>query len=647
MKRINFSFVFPLLALVILVFALSHQLFSVPPLGKVLNPFVGVVQNEKEAVPDMQILPGNMGLKDTVNIYFDDRKVPHVYASDAEDLYFAQGYITAAFRLWQMDFVSYASAGRLAEVMGAEYVDYDRNQRRIGMLSSAKSSLLMIEKDPETSKVLNAYTKGVNAWIDRLNYRNMPVEYKLLDYRPEHWTNLKTVLIMKYMANMLSGYEEDVNMSNMMVALGEMEFNKLFPDFQDHITPVAGDTVRPLNPSLTYVRRPEYLNFSFLSSGSVIADDTYNPKLGSNSWVVSGKKTRSGYPILCTDPHLNLSLPAIWFEMQMTAPGLNVYGVSIPGTPALIIGFNENIAWGITNGADDVKDWYKLKITSDYKKYELDSKWLPLGYTVEPVKIKGQQTLYDTVYKTIHGPVVFDRQFKKDHPELVNYALKWELHNPSNEFLTFIKLNRASNYNEYKDAIKGFACPAQNFTFACKNNDIAVTHQGSIPVKWPGQGKFLLDGTTSAALYTRHIPTDSLPQALNPACNYVVSANQHPTYANYPYYYNGYFSVTRANRIKEMLENENSFDIQKMEAMQLDNRNALAVRAMPVLIKSLHSAPLNKEQEQLLAALSAWKGDYGQHDEYARLFELLWMNIRHFTWDEFKEYSFYTRFPDD
>jgi len=648
MKKINITFLFPLIALVSLTYALSSQMFNVPPLGKLLDPFIGAVQNEKEQDFSSTLrVVDKTGLADPVDVFFDSRHVPHIFARNTESLYFAQGYMAAYFRLWQMDFLSYASAGRLSEIFSEGFLDYDRNQRRIGILASAKASLEMMEKDPTTAAVLAAYSRGVNAYIDQLSDRTIPFEYKLLDYRPEPWSSLKSVLLMKYMANTLSGYEEDYSMSNLMLTLGEGDFNKLYPDFHAHITPVMNEAAKSLNPALAYAKKPDYLNNSFLFSGSIVPDNTYNPKLGSNSWAVSGKKTRSGFPILCSDPHLNLSLPSIWLEMQLSAPDVNVYGVSIPGTPSIIIGFNKDIAWGITNGADDVKDWYKLKITGDYRKYELDEKWVDLESSIEEIKRKGQVSFYDTVYHSVQGPVVFDRSFPGRRPEMKNYALKWELHNPSNEFLAFIKLNRASNYDEYKQAIKYYSCPIQNFTFACRDNTIAVDHQGNMAIKWAGEGKFILDGTRSDHIYTKYIPEDSLPHVLNPSDNFVLSANQHPTNASYPYYYNGYYSETRANRIREMLAQGNEFDIKKMESMQLDNTSSFSAEALPVLIGNLDIARLTKEQKEMLTVLRSWKGTYDLEDKNAEFFELWWRNIRDYTWDEIKLLSFSTRMPDD
>jgi len=348
MKRINIGFLFPLAALAILVCALSQQLFILPPLGKLLDPFIGAIQNEDDRpLQAKELTIPARELEAPVQVFFDERKVPHIYAQHTTDLYFAQGYVTAFFRLWQMDFGSYAAAGRLSEIFAKkEFLDYDRNQRRLGIMDAAQRSLKLIMADRETSAALNAYTRGVNAYIQQLDYRNMPLEYKLLGYQPELWTNLKSTLILKSMASRMTGYEEDLFMSKMILALGEERFNQLFPEYYPDAHPVMNTDRPAATAAAQYAKIPGYLNYAFLSANSVIAESAWNPRLGSNSWAVSGKMTASGFPILANDPHLNLSLPNVWMEMQLNAPGVNVYGVTIPGTPAIIIGFNENIAWG-------------------------------------------------------------------------------------------------------------------------------------------------------------------------------------------------------------------------------------------------------------------------------------------------------------
>jgi penicillin amidase len=647
MKKISSKAILSLMALTLLVSLLSVRLFFVPPMGKLFDPFIGAVQNSDEsALYAKKWKMTNMHLKDVVTVYFDNRKVPHIYAKNADDLYFAQGYVTASLRLWQMDFMSYAAAGRLSEIFDEQFFDYDRGQRRMGILKAAKDALKLIESDPQTRAVLNAYTKGVNAYIQQLGYKKMPIEYKLMDYSPESWTNLKTVLIMKYMAATLSGYEEDYSMTGLMLILGEEKFNKLYPEFTAHITPIVPDSLKRADSFTTHIAKPGYLDYSFLSSGSILASNSFNPHLGSNSWVVSGKKTKSGHPILSNDPHLAFSMPAIWVEMQLSAPGINVYGVAIPGTPAVIIGFNENIAWGLTNGEVDVKDWYKLKISDDYKKYKLDDKWVELDAQVEEIKRRGQKPYYDTVYYTLHGPIVGNRGYTPQK-ELVNFALRWSLHRPSNEFFTFIQLASAKNYNDFTEAVKHYASPVQNFMFASKTNDIAVRHQGSMPIKWTGQGKFVMDGTRSSFLYSRDIPFDSLPQLLNPSCNYVLSANQHPTNSSYPYYYNGHFAETRAKRIRHLLESGEKFDPEKMIEMQLDNVNALAVEVLPGLVRAIRQDSTDPGKMETLESLKNWDGAYNIDDRNSLVFNLWWDKVKQYTWDEMTNYSFRYRFPDD
>ena len=648
MKKINPNFLFPFVALLVLILGLSTTMFTIPPLGKLMNPFIGVVQNGAELnFKEKELKIDELGLINTVSVYFDDRKVPHIYAENKHDLYFAQGYVTASLRLWQMDFTSYVSAGRLSEIFAEDaYLNYDRSQRRLGLLESAKNTLKLIEKDSVTINVLSSYTKGVNAYISSLDYARFPLEYKLLNYIPERWTNLKTVLILKQMGNSLTGYEEDLNMTNLILALGEEKYNKLFPNEHSYTSPIMNDLVGQINPSLSSIVKPDYLNYSFLSSKTTVKS-SYNPKLGSNSWAVSGKKTKSGNPILCNDPHLNLTLPSIWVEMQLVCGDMNVYGVSIPGTPSIIIGFNKNIAWGITNGADDVKDWYKMKLKSDYSKYYFDGKWIQLDYKIEEIKRKEQQTFYDTIYYSVHGPIVFDKSFPNIGEGLAEHALKWELNSPSNEFSTFIKLNEAKNYSDYKEAIQSYKCPIQNFTFACKDNTIGINHQGNMAVKWESQGQFILDGTDKKHIPGSYIPSDSLPKMLKPKSEFVFSANQHPTGINYPYYYHGYYFESRANQIHKMLEKENRFDINKMQKMQLNNTNFFASEALPLLIKELLKNKLTKSQGKRVGEIQKWNYTYNIDDKCAKLFELWWSKLEENTWDEITNYSFYSTIPEN
>ena len=641
-KRINLSFVFPLTVLVIGTVAFSLSMYQLPPLGRFLNPFIGCVQNHEGQVWGELQDNGISTEGGKARVFFDQRQVPHIFADNDKDLYFAQGYVHASFRLWQMDFVSYLSAGRLSEVFGTRMLSFDRMQRRNGILEAARQSLLVMERDSATNAVLTAYTNGVNSYISQTSYETFPLEYKLLNYAPEPWTKLKTVLIMKHMGNGLTGYNEDEKMSALYVALGPDLFFSLYPDYGEYMSPVNGDSILERSPEKGY-KNLDYLSSAFLDASPVLPSLQYNPRLGSNNWAISGRKAKSGQPILCNDIHLNLSFPSVWIEMQLTSDRMNVYGVSIPGLPAVVSGFNQDISWGITNGATDVKDWYKLKLSNDYREYEFDKKMHSLSLRVEEIKILGHDIFVDTVYLSRHGPIVSDNRFQAPGAP-IHHALRWELLGASNDLLCFIKLNHAKNYSEFRDALRYFSCPVQNFAFASRSGDIAIFHQGKIAKRWPGQGRFILDGSRTDHLTQSYIPFDSLPHLVNPKNGYVFSANQRPTGNDYPFYYSGFFSEERANRIQYLLDKGSRFEIEDMKNMQRDNITDFASRALPILISALEAQPdiYNSDADML----KGWNGAYDENQKAAHFFELLWKNVESLTWDELQQYSSYSTPPN-
>lgn len=626
--------------LVLLVIALSNPISVVPPLGKLLNPFIGIVQceNIKNAETALHI----KGVQDEVHVYVDERKVPHIFSKNAHDLYLAQGYVTARDRLWQMDFISYVSAGRLAELFGEKFLNYDRKQRRLGMLSSAKKTLDVIEKNEETKTALDAYTQGVNAYISSLSYKSFPFEYKLLDYAPEPWTNLKSVLILKYMGTMLSGYDEDVSMTHTLLALGRTAFEKLYPECA--LPGVKDAALNKLQTdSLPY---PGYINYSFLSRNKVKPSD-YNSKLGSNNWAVAGSRSVTGNPILCNDPHLGLSLPCIWYEIQLVSNDVNVYGVSIPGTTGVIIGFNKDIAWGVTNGSTDVKDWYKLLLKADYSKYLWESKWIPTKINTEEIKVKGAPVFTDTIYSTIHGPIVCDNKFNQT-PEIKDLAMRWTISEPGNEFLCFLHLNKARNYRDFREAMRHYKCPIQNFVFASVDNDIAIRQQGLMYRKWNKQGRFILDGTKLQHLTREEVSDADLPSAWNPISGFVFSANNYPLFDTMDTYNTGYYAESRGMRIRERLSAKKLFSAEDMKSMQLDNHDVLAELVLPEMLNAIRNHQRKMNVCNATAdMLAKWDGSYSKSSMEANLFNEWWNNLKAMTWDELRNQDYYQRDPDD
>ena len=290
-------------------------------------------------------------------------------------------------------------------------------------------------------------------------------------------------------------------MTNARSFFSKEDLAKLYPLRPDSADPIIpkGTVYSAPKVQLTIPTSADSLYFNNTSSITVTGNKPDKDN-GSNNWAVSGKKTKSGYPILANDPHLGLNLPSLWFEIQISTPGFNAYGVSFPGAPGVIIGFNDSCAFGFTNGGRDVRDYYEIKFKDDTRKeYWFNNEWKKTDVRYEVIKIKGKADYIDTVAYTVFGPVMFDKSFTGNKTEgNKNYAVRWKAHDPSNELKIFNMLNRAKNYADYSAAVVNLHTPGQNCVFACKNGDIAIRTQGEFPAKWKGQGDFIMPGTDSS-----------------------------------------------------------------------------------------------------------------------------------------------------
>ncbi|MGN6541207.1 MAG: penicillin acylase family protein, partial [Ginsengibacter sp.] len=537
MKIISFI-VFGIIT-VILVLLFNTTMVLPVPFGKLLSPQQGVWQNAEPLNEDYSAKLSFPQLNGKVKVYFDERLVPHVFADNENDAFFVQGYLHAKFRLWQMEFQTRAAAGRLSEVVGPLALEYDRDKRRLGMVYGAENSLKEIEKDPVTLAECDNYTAGVNAYIQSLTESTLPLEYKLMGYKPEKWSNLKSALFLKYMALELAGYERDFEMTNAKSIFSSADFDKIYPIVMDSLDPIVPKgTVFP-KPAIE-VKIPASADSVYYDNNdsTTITEQKPNPDNGSNNWAVSGKKTKSGSPILCNDPHLGLNLPSIWYEMQINTPSYNAYGATFPGAPSIIIGFNDSCAWGFTNAMRDVRDYYEVKFKDETRKeYWFDSSWHPTTFRIEDIKIKNRPNYLDTVAYTNIGPVMYDKNFDGErNTSNKNYAVRWKAHDASNELKMFTLLNKAKNYDDYLRAIKYLHTPGQNCIFASKSGDIAIWDQGQFPAKWYRQGDFVMQGSDSSYFWQGIIPQDENPHLVNPERGFVSSANQLPTDTTYPYY---------------------------------------------------------------------------------------------------------------
>lgn len=634
----KYLFAFLSLSVTVALILLLNTNWVLPSaLGKLLSPQHGVWQNAESLDADFNGDFHFPGLKGKVDVYFDDRLVPHVFAEQEDDLYFVQGYLHAKFRLWQMELQTHAAAGRVSEIVGDVGLKHDREFRRLGMVYAAESSLKVMENDPLTKASCDAYTRGVNTYIENLPESQLPLEYKLIGYQPEKWSNLKTALFLKYMSYDLAAHEDDFEMSNAKSFFSPEDFAKLFPLIQDSLDPIIPKGTIYNTPQ-TVVTAPANVDSAYFNNKELLTVQSQKPDKdnGSNNWAVSGIKTQSGAPILCNDPHLGLNLPSLWYEMQLSTPTFNAYGATFPGSPSVIIGFNDSCAFGFTNGGRDVRDYYQIKFKDDSKKeYWFDSAWKQAELRIEKIKVKNKPDYYDTVAYTVFGPVMHDKNFsggRMDNNQ--SYAVRWKAHDESNELKIFYLLNRAKNYTDYSEAVVNLHTPGQNCLFACKNGDIALRTQGEWPAKWKGQGDFVMPGIDSSYMWQGMISMDEVPAQYNPERGFVSSANQKPADTTYPYYLGRNYPLYRGIIVNRKLSSMQNITVADMMKMQTDNYNVFGEYAAPLLLKRIRVQELSTEEQKYLSLLQSWDYNNNIDSKGATVFTVLWKTFDSQVYDD-------------
>lgn len=636
----------------LLIYALNNRFVigetPIPPLGKFLDPFQGFWQNaEGSPLPYKESISVD-GLTQSVSVQYDSMYVPHIFAQNMNDLFRAQGYIIAQHRLWQMDFQTYAAAGRISEIVGEAALDFDRLQRRKGMVYGAEKTVESMKENEELWAYLNSYAEGVNEYIENCKYKNLPLEYKLLGYEPEPWTPLKSALLLQYMIDNLTGWDQDMEKTNAYNFFGPEVFNKLFPNYTENLQPVVPSPDKWNFENVNTTPRPDSIAFkaNYITSVHEMPD----PDNGSNNWAVAGWKTKSGRPILSSDMHLGLNLPSLWFLIELSAPDYNSMGFALAGNIGVVAGFNQNNAWAFTDVSRDERDWYKIDFTDDSRsEYLFNGTKLKSNQVIEEIKIRGNESVFDTVIYTHHGPVVYDKSFPSNSEE-ENFALKWIGHTPSRVQEALLGLNKSKNYNDYVEALKKWDSPAQHVAFASTSGDIAIRVQGLWPNKFKDQGLFIMDGSQKEMEWPAFIPTEHYAYQHNPARGFVSSANQHSVDQQYPYW-QGWASTDqyRGRRINGILSAYDSATITPKDMMKLqqDSYGILPSEILPLLLDSLISVKPKIARDSVFQALRNWDFVYNTEPYAPAAFIAWWRNIKMNLWDEMRNDSIALRMPTD
>ena len=641
MKIFRFIALFFTLASLFVYLETSHG--HIPPLGELVNPNNGFWENYEEKGINLDEEIELDGIHKKVSIVFDEYSIPHIYANNNQDIYFAQGFITAHHRLWQMDFQTRITSGRLSEIFGSKLLRYDRKQRRRGLARAAAKDLMCLKSD-STYQYIVAFTKGVNAYIERVSNRTKPIEYKLLGYEPEEWTPLKTLLVFKQLSFNLSGYERDFEYSRALQLLGKDTFNLLFPDWPKDLQPVVDRDFSKLEIGFD-LETPDSVHFFNQTFELMDRPSEHN---GSNSFVIAGSRTANEKTIMAAQPDLDLYMPSFWYLVHLNGPSLNVFGASFPGIPGVIIGFNDSIAWSNSNSERDVVDWYKINYVDGTKEeYHYDDKRLKTQKVVERFSIRDTLDFLDTIIYTHYGPVVYDSTLTRVRKG-VDFAMKWIGHEPSRDLRTLFSVNIGNNLKDFERAFDHFTSPPQNYSVMTMNGEIAQYVMGKFPIKRLNQGKFILNGSESANEWLGFIPNEHRVQVINPDNGFLASANQHPTNKTYPYpTFSSSYEVFRNRRINDRLNVLLNVRIDDVMALQNDNFNYLAFEALPNLLPILNEAMIDSSARKYRNQLMQWDFFNGPSRVTPIIFEVFWNLMYDTLWSDIRNDSVRFALPSE
>ncbi|WP_064093609.1 penicillin acylase family protein [Rossellomorea aquimaris] len=549
------------------------------------------------------------GLSEDVEVIRDRDGVPHILAENQRDLYIAQGYVQAQDRLFQMDLSRRQASGELSEVVGEKTVERDKFFRTLGLRRAAEVSYIAYPE--EGKQLLQWYADGVNAYMEEARKEGrLPIEFTLLGYKPTKWSPVDSLTIGKYMAFDLGGHWQGQAFRYWALEnLSEEKAYDVFPTYPKGAPTILSD-IGGLEIDLGQ------------SFASAIIPPEFN---GSNNWVVSGDKTTSGKPLLADDPHLSLGTPSIWYQMHLESPEVNVSGVIFAGIPGIILGHNEQIAWGVTNTGPDVQDLYVEKQNpEDSSLFLYNENWEKATIISEPINIKDEKTIPYEVTITRHGPVISEFAHQNDSEKVL--SMRWTALDPSLELLAIININKAKDWGEFEEALKDFHVPTQNFVFASKDGTIAYKANGKIPIRKKGDGLLPVPGWDPDYEWQGFIPFDELPTIVNPKSGFVATANNKVVTDEYPYHISHHWAQPyRYMRIAEFLEDRNDLTIEDMQSLQMDQLNLHAREFVPILLEDLNESGLSSIEKDVLKVIEQWNYQDDKEQTAPLLFHQ-WMN---------------------
>ena len=558
-------------------------------------------------------------LQNEVTVITDENGVPHISAQNDHDLYIAQGYVQAQYRLFQMDLSRRQASGTLSEVVGESAINNDKYFRALGLRRAAEKSYDTYTD--EGIEVLELFAEGVNAYINEaIEDDKLPIEYTLLGVEPEEWSTIDSLTIGKYMAFDLGGnWERQAFNYYLLNQFREEKALELFPVYPKNKPTIMEDGEIDITGILEHAVIPHDFN-------------------GSNNWVVSGEKTASGHPLLADDPHLGLATPSIWLQMHLESADVNVGGVIFAGVPGIILGHNENIAWGVTNANPDVQQLYIEKRNPDNKEeFEFEGKWEKALVHEEPIKVKDGETIDFQVLETRHGPII--SEFAEDSAKDTVFSLRWTALDATTELEAILDINRAEDWETFEKGLEKFIVPTQNFVFAGKDGTIAYKANGKIPIYETSEDALLpLPGWEAKYEWKDFIPFDELPRIVNPEKGFIATANNKIAGESYPYHISNVWAQPyRYERITEVLEARDDFTVEDMQNLQMDAMNLRAREFVPLFNDVLTGVNLGEAEKEALELLRNWDYKDGVELPQPLIFHSWFDEIDAILYDEIPE----------
>ncbi len=586
------------------------------------------------------------GVNAPITVTRDAYGVPHIDASDQHDLFFAQGYVTAQDRLFQMEFNRRVAAGRLSEIFGASVVPTDEFLRTLGLTRTAQADVDALPSDLHAE--LDAYTQGVNAYIST-HMNSLPLEFRVLGFTPEPWHDTDSIAYGKVVALDLDG-SWSIKLARAMVLaqVGPTLTAQLFPGYPaDNPTLIdaTGDTALPLGseapaptPSASTAALLRNLPANEAADLATLTHATLGPGvaqlqsllgrtggvLGSNDWVIAGSHTTTGMPILANDPHLGIQYPAIWYEIGLhddnPADHYNAIGFAFPGVPGIIIGHNDHIAWGVTDGMVDDTDMYIEHLSADKTEYLHGGVMVPLQTREEVIHVKGGADQHITVRVTNHGPILND-VLGKDFKSAAPMALQWTALQPGYTFGGFFMLGAARNWSEFEDALRNISI-SQNFVYADTQGNIGYRLSGWLPIRPQLNGLVPVESANGAFDWTGRVPFDAMPHLFNPPTGIILTANNRITSPDYPYFITNDWDIGyRAKRIEQLLMAKPQFSPADVAQVQLDVTSIPAQQIAPLYLSAANgdnSAGARAAQ----TLLTGWDGSMPRSSAAATFYEV-------------------------